>query len=52
MKKYSPQEFFETTAMVGLFFSLDESAILVAQDSTKIFNAYDYFIGTAYNFVF
>ena len=40
MKRYSAQEFFETTAMFGLSFSHDESAILVAQDSTKIFNAY------------
>lgn len=40
MKRYSAQEFFETTAMLGLSFSHDESAVLVAQDSTKIFNAY------------
>lgn len=40
MEKYSAQEFFETTAMLGLSFSHDESVILVAQDSTKIFNTY------------
>ena len=46
MKRYSAQEFFETTAMLGLSFSHDENAILVAQDSTKIFNAYKIDIGS------
>jgi hypothetical protein len=39
-RQYSAREFYETTTMMGLAFSFDESSVFASSNASQIFNIY------------